>query len=59
MQDYRAYIIGRDGQVAVRYDFWCADDNAAKEQAKKLVDGHDVELWLRDHRIAVLKHEAE
>ena len=25
--------------------FWCRDDDAAKERAKQLVDGYDVELW--------------
>jgi len=57
MQDYRAFLIGRDGHVLDRHEFWCVDDDAAKEQAKRLVDGHDVELWHRDHRIAVFKHE--
>ena len=28
------------------------DENAAKEQAQRLVDGHDVELWQLDGKIA-------
>jgi hypothetical protein len=35
---------------------WCADDYAAKERAEQLVDGHDVELWFLDRRIAEFKH---
>ena len=57
MQDYRAYILGPDGHVKDRVDFFSTDDEAAKERAKQLVDGHDVELWHRDHRIATFKSE--
>ncbi len=45
MQDYRAYIIGPDGHIKRRVDLICKDESAAQEQAKQLVDGHDVELW--------------
>lgn len=55
MQDYRAFLIGPDGRIADRYDLWCSDDEDAKERAKQLVDGHDVELWHRDHKIATFK----
>jgi hypothetical protein len=44
MEDYRAYVIGPDGHVRDRVDFWCRDDDAAKERAKQLVAGYDVEL---------------
>jgi hypothetical protein len=30
----------------------CPNDDAAKEQAKQFVDGHDVELWQQDRQIA-------
>src|SRR6202049_2972221 len=29
----------------------CADDSAAIESAKQLIDGHDLELWQRNRRI--------
>jgi hypothetical protein len=45
MPDYRAYIVGPDGHIQSRVDLICKDETAAKEQAKQLVDGHDVELW--------------
>ena len=51
MQEYRAYILGPDGHVQRRIDL-VADENTAKEQAKQLVDGHDVELWQSDRKIA-------
>jgi hypothetical protein len=51
MQDYRAYIIGRDGHVQRRVDIQCVDVTEAVRLAKQLVDGHDVELWQSDRRI--------
>jgi hypothetical protein len=56
MQEYRAYIMGPDGHVQRRVDLRCKDENTAKERAKQLVDGHDVELWQLDRQIAKFKH---
>ena len=53
MQHYRAYIMGHDGHILRPVDLFCENDEAAKEQARKLVDGHDVELWQLDHKISV------
>ena len=55
MQDYRAYILGPDGHIQSRVDIVCEDDEAAKERAKQLVDGHDVELWQSARHIATFK----
>ena len=55
MQEYRAYVVGSDGHVKLRVDLICADDDAAKERAKALVDGHDIELWQLDRKIAEFK----
>jgi hypothetical protein len=49
---YSAYIIGSDGRIEGRIDLCCVDDDEAKEHAKALVNGHDVELWYLDRRIA-------
>lgn len=45
MPTYR--IVLRDAQRAIKgaKDFECATDEAAIEQARQLVDGHDVELY--------------
>ena len=51
MAHYRAYLIGRDGRFYKAVDLICADDEAAKEAAKKLADSNDVELWQQDRRI--------
>jgi hypothetical protein len=52
MQDYRAYMIGPDGHIERRIDLNCADDEAAKERAKQLVDDYAVELWHLGRQIA-------
>jgi hypothetical protein len=55
MSDYRAYIIGDDDHIIDRIDLICGDDRSAIEYAKQHVDGHDIELWQRDRRIARLE----
>jgi hypothetical protein len=57
VKEYHVYIIDADGHILQRCDLFCADDGAAKEQAKQLVDGHDVELWQLDRQIATFKNE--
>jgi hypothetical protein len=56
MAEYRLYIVGPDGKFASALQLDCPDDEAAKEQAKQFVDGHDVELWQRDRKIATFHH---
>ena len=50
---YRAYLIHK-GQVWTAVDLNCTDDADARQQAESLLNGHDVELWQRDRRIALL-----
>lgn len=52
MTHYRAYLIGRDGQFMKAVDLICDDDAAARKCAGQIVDGHDVELWQHDRRVA-------
>jgi hypothetical protein len=52
MSDYRVYIIGDDDHITTRIELDCSDDKAAIEYAKQYIDGHDIELWQRDRRIA-------
>ena len=52
MPDYRAYFIGPDGRIQSRIELICIDDDDALAHAKQLVDGHDVELWELDRKIA-------
>jgi hypothetical protein len=59
MADYRAYILASDGRIANAVQLTCPDDEAAKEAAKQLVDGHDVELWQMGRKIETFKHKPE
>jgi hypothetical protein len=57
VQHYRAYIMGWDGHIIRPVELFCKDDEDAKEQARQLVDGHDVELWQLDRKITVFLSE--
>ena len=52
MHDYRVYVIGVFGGFIKSVDLSCADDSAAIEAAKQLIDGHDIELWQQDRKVA-------
>jgi len=55
MSEYRAYLLGIKGNRFIRVvDFSSdhPDDATAMKAAKKLVDGHDVELWERGRLVA-------
>jgi hypothetical protein len=52
MDGFYAYIVDENGHVLRRVDLVLDSEVAAKERAKQLVDGHDVELWQRDRKIA-------
>ena len=55
MQEYQAYVIGQDGRIELRVDLVCSDDDAARQRAKQLVNGRDVELWQGVNRIETFK----
>jgi hypothetical protein len=57
MQEYRAYIMSHDGHILRPVELVCENDEAAKERARKLVDGHDVELWQLDRKISTFLSE--
>ena len=57
MAEYRAYIIGADGHFIRAVELLCPDDDTAKEYAKNLVDGHDVELWQGKRPVAKFDHK--
>jgi hypothetical protein len=59
MTGYRVYIVGTDGHFVRAIELVCPDDETAKEYAKKLVDGHDTELWQQDRKIAEFGHSPE
>lgn len=57
MPNYRAYVIGSDGSFARAHNFSAADDKDARTHAERYVDGHDVELWRDDTKLALLLRE--
>ena len=54
MPEYRAYILDRDRHIKGCEPLISADDNAAIASAKRLVDGHDVELWQGARKVTTL-----
>ena len=59
MSEYRVYVIDSDGHFIRAIQLDCADDKAAIESAKQLVNGHDVELWQLDRKVAKFERKAE
>jgi hypothetical protein len=45
VNEYRAYLVGIDGHFISYEPLLCASDDQAIAKTKRLVDGHDVELW--------------
>jgi hypothetical protein len=59
LTEYRAYIVGLDGRFMGFEPLICADDAEATEKARRLVDGHDVELWSGERFVTRLRHKPE
>jgi len=57
MPEYRAYIVGSNGHIRRRIDFLRQEDDGAKEYAKQLLNGHDVELWQGRRRVATFERQ--
>jgi len=53
--EYRAYLIGSDDHFCDAVHLVCTDDTEAIEKAKRLVNGHDVELWQQDRMVTTFK----
>jgi hypothetical protein len=57
MAEYRAYVVGHDGHFIRFEGFTSHDDGEAIAEAKRLVDGHDVELWSGERFVKRLSPE--
>ena len=44
------------GRITGVHDLDCANDEEATENAAQLLDGHDLEVWHRERRVARMKH---
>lgn len=60
MPDYRAYIVGSDGQFKASEVVPAPDDATAVDMARKFVTAEDgVEVWLLDRKVTMLKPSPE
>jgi hypothetical protein len=57
MTEYKINVIGALGHSVRSIRIDCTDDRRAIESAKQFIDGHDIELWQGDRRIARFDHE--
>jgi hypothetical protein len=57
--EYRAYVVGDDGHFVNFEGFVAADDGEAIVRAKRLVDGHDIELWSGERFVIRLQCTAQ
>ena len=55
MAEYRVYTVGSDGHFIGFKAPACANDAEAIEIAKRLVNGHDTELWSGDRLVTRLE----
>ena len=56
MVEYRAYFIGDDGHFKKVRVLNCPDDATVIAEAKKLLDGADIEVWNLDRMVIRLNH---
>ncbi|HMJ29552.1 MAG TPA: hypothetical protein VK512_12625 [Xanthobacteraceae bacterium] len=55
MPEYRFYTIGKDGHVATpAITYEAPKDADALKEAKRLLDGHDIEIWQGARVVAYL-----
>jgi hypothetical protein len=43
--EYWVYVVGADGHFTESKEMTCRDDGEAVVKAKRLIDGHDIEVW--------------
>ncbi len=51
MAEYRAYTVGDDGHFSGFEPLVCCDDAEAIKLARRLCDGHDIELWCLERMV--------
>jgi hypothetical protein len=52
-------MVDTDGHFVGYEPLVCADDGEAIEQARRLVDGRDIELWSGPRFVTRVKHQPE
>jgi hypothetical protein len=54
MLAYRFYILKPDGKIETAANHECADDPAALDHAKQIVDGKSIECWQGTRKLFLL-----
>ena len=57
--EYQVYTLDNDGNSLKETELDRPDDRAAVQSAKQFIDGHDIELWQGDRKVAKFEHEPE
>jgi hypothetical protein len=57
--DYRVYFVGSDGHFVRFVGLSCSDDAKAIEQARRLIEDQDIELWSGERFIIHLSRKQE
>ena len=57
MVDYRVYFVGSDGHFVRFVGLSCSDDAEAIEQARRLIEDQDIELWSGERCIVRLQKQ--
>ena len=52
--DYRAYVLDDNGSIVNVRALEAPDDSEAVEQARKHLDGYDLEVWQRARKVKLL-----
>jgi hypothetical protein len=56
LREYRIYRLTTDGHIESPPDvIECEDDDDAFERARAQLNGNDIEIWLGERRVAVIK----
>jgi hypothetical protein len=59
MPDFRVYFIGDDGHIQGVRELANMTEAEAIEQAKQLLDGHDLEVWEGERAVANLSKNGD
>jgi hypothetical protein len=56
---YQVHTVDKDGSSLNAIELDCPDDAAAVESAKQFIDGHDIQLWQLDRKVATFEHKPD
>lgn len=55
--EYRVCTVGADGHFTESREMICRDDGEAVARAKRMIDGHDIEVWNGNRFVIRLLHK--